>query len=196
MGGEIGLPFRIDGERTVGLVDRERRRTCRVDADSDDAIARERRIRVRFPQRAADRDAQAFDVVRWILPREMRLLRVEQHALVATGVLEDSARERSTIRCVHHDRTHRIRAVIHSDCERPLSHLALNRQLRNSATRNAQSTRNAQLAKLPSKEDKDENMETQPLGCSGFALWLLDLGALGAASWAFIGNWELGIAEL
>ena len=91
--------LRIERQRPRLRVDRQRRRAGGVDADADHAVAREpgRRRRPPAARRATD-DAQALDVVGGILPRQVRLLRIEQHALVAARIVEHAASP--TIRAV------------------------------------------------------------------------------------------------
>ena len=58
----------------------------------------ERRVGVRLRQRAADRDAQPVDVVGGILPRQVRLLRIEQHALLAARIVEHARADDASVR--------------------------------------------------------------------------------------------------
>ena len=79
------LPPRVERERPALRVDRDGRRAGRVDADADDLRRGEKPgSRLGRGQRARrPRRSRPGEVVGGVLPREVRVLRVEQDALVA-----------------------------------------------------------------------------------------------------------------
>ena len=55
-------------------------------------------------ERAADRVPERADVVGRILPREMRIRRMRQHALIAAVIFADARADRRSVGARHHDR--------------------------------------------------------------------------------------------
>ncbi len=109
---EIVLPLRVHRERSRVRVHGQRRRSCRIDANRNHAIPRELGVRVSLPQRTANGHAQPVDVVGGILARQMRVLRVEQHAVIAARIIEDTRADRASVRRVDDDGTNRVRAEV------------------------------------------------------------------------------------
>ena len=95
---EVVAPLRVERQRTRLRVDRKRRRAGGVDADADDALARRSPAR-RAASASAPRhgSAEPVDVVGRVLPRQVRVLRVQQHT---RGRRSDSRRRSCRARAV------------------------------------------------------------------------------------------------
>ena len=117
MRGERAGPLRVQRERTRAGIDRQRRGPGRVDADADDALAGEAGLPVRLGQRAGDRRAEAREVVGRVLARDVRIARVEQHALVAARIVEHARAEQAPVGAVGDDRAHGVGAEVDADSE-------------------------------------------------------------------------------
>ena len=89
VGREVRLPAWVEGERSILPVHRDRRRARGVDSDPDDGVPREALICLGRRERSTERALQAEHVVGRVLAREVRVLRVEEHAALARRVVED-----------------------------------------------------------------------------------------------------------
>jgi hypothetical protein len=104
--GEIAPPSVVQRERTRARIDGQRCGPRRIDPDADHAVAREARRPLCVGERAADRLAQAGQVIRRVLPREMRVAGIEQDAVVAARVRKYARSRGRTVRAVHRDGAH------------------------------------------------------------------------------------------
>ena len=91
-----------------------------------------------FCQRAANGDAQPLDVVRGILPRQVRLLRIEQDALLAARIVEDARADDAPVGGIDDDGANRVGPVVDADGERSLIHDSRWCQLLNATMSNSQ----------------------------------------------------------
>ena len=71
--------------------------------------------RPRVGERAGHRGAQPLDVVGRILPRQVRLLRIEQHALLAARIVEDARADHPPVGGVDDDGADRVGPVVDAD---------------------------------------------------------------------------------
>ena len=79
------LNFDCSASGVPSWIDRNRRRTGRIDADADDVLRLEAAFALRGRYRAADRREKAVDVIGRALPREIRIFLIEQHARSPLG---------------------------------------------------------------------------------------------------------------
>ena len=112
---QVTLPLRVEGQGLVPGVDRDRCRSGGVDADPDDARRLEAGLARRLRERAFHGGAQALDVVGGALAGEVRILRIEQDALLARGVVGDVRPHGATVLAIDDDRTNGVRPVVETD---------------------------------------------------------------------------------
>ena len=114
---EIVFPPLAKGQRTILVVDRNRARTGRVDADPDHFRGVELRLAPGFGERPLDALLEAEQVVAWILPGEMAVDRIEQDALDAGRIVDDPAAKFGAVRATDDERAHRIGPEIDAEGE-------------------------------------------------------------------------------
>src|SRR6185436_10404298 len=98
-------------------------------ADANDAVPPEARVPVGGLQRARRRLLGAFEIVRGILSRQVRLARIEDDAVLAAAIVEDRRANGLAVGAVDDDGADRVRAVVQSEgvdgchVRRPLGHV-------------------------------------------------------------------------
>src|SRR5262249_21486646 len=112
---KVRFPFRIERQRPRPRVHGHGRRAGRIDTEADHGRTAEPGRAIRFVERAPDRDAQPFDVVGMILTRQVRLLRIEQDAVVAARVVEDRGAGDVAVRRADNDRANGVGAEVDAD---------------------------------------------------------------------------------
>ena len=114
---EVLAPACVHRERPCRGVDRQRRRSRRVDADADHPVARELSV-ARCPgERADDGGAQPLDVVSGVLARQVRVPRVQQHAVVPARIVEDGLSHLAAVLARNDDGADGVGAEIDADDE-------------------------------------------------------------------------------
>jgi hypothetical protein len=104
--------FLAGGERDVVGVDRDRARAGGVDTDADDALGVEALGLLRGGERALHAFLKTEEVVGRVLPGEVVVLRVEQDALLAGGIINDAGAKLHAVRAADDKGAHRVGAII------------------------------------------------------------------------------------
>jgi uncharacterized protein YijF (DUF1287 family) len=115
MSGQILGVLRLHGERHPVAVDGDGSRAGGVHANSDDLLRRELDrflSRLDGPPNGA---VEPFDVVCWVLPGEVRVLGIQQNAVVAAGIVVHRGADLRAIGGVDHQGPHAIGSVIDAD---------------------------------------------------------------------------------
>ena len=115
---EVLRPPGVERERLRARVDRQRRGSGGIDADPDDAVAGEAGAAFGVREGAVHRGAQPREVVRRVLARQMRVARIEQHAVIAARIRKDARSGGRAVRAIHDDGADRVRAVVDPERER------------------------------------------------------------------------------
>ena len=113
--GKIAAPPSLHRERAVPLVDGDRARACRVDADADDVGGREPARPPRRGKRAPDARLQGGRVIPGVLARKVRVLGVEKDALAPAPVVGDETPDFGAVAAADDQGASRIRSKIYSE---------------------------------------------------------------------------------
>ena len=117
LGLEVLAPLRVEGERAVVPVHRQRARSGGVDAEADDPGRVESALLLRPGERAPHALLKAEEIVAGMLPGQVVVLRVEQHALPAAGIADDTRAKLGAVGAADDEGPHRIRAEINAKGE-------------------------------------------------------------------------------
>ncbi len=129
LGGQVVREARPHRQGRASMVDRHGRRARRVDADPDEAVGSEVGQLLGRTQRAAHRLVETFDVVGRVLPRQVRVLRVEKDSRVAAGIVEEAGGDLASVGNVDHQRADAVGSVVDTEGESSLSCLGHGVQL-------------------------------------------------------------------
>ncbi len=113
----VAPPPRIQGERNIALVHRDRTGAGRVDADADHSFGREAPPSGRCGERPADGSLQPDQVIAGVLPGEMVVAGVQNDALVSADIGRHGGAEFRPVGTTHHECAHGIGAEIDSEGE-------------------------------------------------------------------------------
>ena len=112
---EVLAPLRQHAERAVPRIDRQRTRTCRVDADADNIRHGEAAFSGCIRQRTAHRLPESGDVIPRVLPREIVVARVQKDTLASRSIPANAGTVFFAIVAPHHEGAHGVGAEINTD---------------------------------------------------------------------------------
>jgi hypothetical protein len=105
LGVEILFPSWVQGEGAVVLIDRKRAGAGGIHADADDGVRGEVGDLVSLGEGDFDALLKAEEIIGGILTGEMMIFLIEENALVARGIIHNSATKFRAIGTIHDEGT-------------------------------------------------------------------------------------------